>query len=322
MLLIVKYGIIHINLINALLFFLFSERVILLINSMTGFGRSSCEANGYGFTVEVKSVNHRFLDLNIKMPRNLMPLEGRIRKLVSEKLNRGKIDLFLTESSYLRQDVQAYFNETLGNSYYNCLQKIKSKYPNIRDDISVSLLARFPDVITVDQQEENLDKLWEIMSDPIEKALDMLAQMRRKEGAQLYEDISGRCSFIKSKVDDIEKRAPFVVVNYREKLNSRLKELLQDNQIDEGRVAMEVALMADKVNIDEEIVRLKSHVKQMENTLIMDEPVGRKLDFLVQEMNREANTISSKANDLELTNIVLNIKNEIEKIREQIQNVE
>lgn len=289
---------------------------------MTGFGRSSCEENGYGFTIEVKSVNHRFLDLNIKMPRNLMPLEGRIRKLVSEKLNRGKVDLFLTESNYLRQDVQAFFNESLGNSYYNCLQKIKGMFPSIRDDISVSLLARFPDVITVDQKEENLDTLWEVMSKPIEAALDMLVQMRKKEGAQLYEDISRRCSFIKLKVDDIEKRAPVVVINYRDKLNSRLKELLQENQIDEGRLAMEVALMADKVNIDEEIVRLKSHVKQMENTLLMDEPVGRKLDFLVQEMNREANTISSKANDLELTNIVLNIKNEIEKIREQIQNVE
>lgn len=292
-----------------------------MLKSMTGFGRSSLEKDGYGYSIEIKSVNHRYLDLSIKMPRSLSQLEDRIRKMVSENISRGKIDIFINQNNYCRHDVEAKFNQALADSYINCLYKIKDSY-NIRDDISVSLIARFPDIIAIEQKEENIETVWNIISEPLTKAIEMLIAMREKEGSKLYDDINSRCDNIFNNVLIIEQRAPIIVKEYREKLEARIKELIEDTKIDENRIALEVALMADKLNIDEEIVRLKSHIHQMKDTLNMQEPIGRKLDFIVQELNREANTISSKANDLELVNIVLSIKNEIEKIREQIQNIE
>lgn len=292
-----------------------------MLKSMTGFGRSSLEKDGYGYSIEIKSVNHRYLDLSIKMPRSLSQLEDRIRKMVSENISRGKIDIFINQNNYCRHDVEAKFNQALADSYINCLYKIKDSY-NIRDDISVSLIARFPDIIAIEQKEENIETVWDIISEPLTKAIEMLIAMREKEGSKLYDDINNRCDNIFNNVLIIEQRAPIIVKEYREKLEARIKELIEDTKIDENRIALEVSLMADKLNIDEEIVRLKSHIHQMKDTLNMQEPIGRKLDFIVQELNREANTISSKANDLELVNIVLSIKNEIEKIREQIQNIE
>lgn len=292
-----------------------------MLKSMTGFGRSSLEKDGYGYSIEIKSVNHRYLDLSIKMPRSLSQLEDRIRKMVSENISRGKIDIFINQNNYCRHDVEAKFNQALADSYINCLYKIKDSY-NIRDDISVSLIARFPDIIAIEQKEENIETVWDIISEPLTKAIEMLIAMREKEGSKLYDDINNRCDNIFNNVLIIEQRAPIIVKEYREKLEARIKELIEDTKIDENRIALEVSLMADKLNIDEEIVRLKSHIHQMKDTLNMEEPIGRKLDFIVQELNREANTISSKANDLELVNIVLSIKNEIEKIREQIQNIE
>lgn len=292
-----------------------------MIKSMTGFGRSSIENENSQFIIEIKSVNHRYFDFNVKMPRNLISLEDRIRKVISERVNRGKFDVFITQNVFQKQDIKPIFNEKLGDDYYNCLKQIKERY-NLKDDINISLLTRFQDVITIEQKEEDLEVIWNSILIPLQKSLELLLDMREKEGTKLKEDIEQRCTFIKNMVDRIAEFAPKVVNDYREKLHKRIKELLSDSQIDENRIAMEVALFADKVNIDEEIVRLNSHLVQMKNTVSLDEPVGRKLDFLVQEMNREVNTIGSKANDLELSKLVLNIKNEIEKIREQVQNIE
>lgn len=292
-----------------------------MTKSMTGFGRGRCEDEGKSFIVEIKSVNHRYLDLNIKMPRNLASLEDRIRKSISEKLSRGKVDVYITQNIISTKDVAANFNYALADSYIDCLKQIKDRY-DIRDDISVSLIARFPDVITLNQQEEDVEKLWKSLSTPLNEALAMLILMRQKEGLKLKEDILNKCDYIKEQVDIINERAPIVSVQYKERLEKKLKELLNDTKIDEARLATEVAIFADKSSIDEEIVRLNSHIIQLRETLELTEPIGRKLDFIIQEMNRETNTIGSKANDLDLVNTMLNIKNELEKVREQAQNLE
>lgn len=293
-----------------------------MICSMTGFGRGSTEEGGKrSFTVEIKSINHRYMDLNIRMPRSLISLEERIRKYVNERINRGKVDIFITYNNYEKAELVANFNQNLGDSYVKCLKEIAERY-GLKDDISVSLVARFPDVVYVDEKAEDLDEIWELLKSPLKNSIDMLVNMRISEGEKLGEDIVKKCMAIKSNVDKIEEKAPELVVQYKQKLTDRLKELLDSTQIDENRLNLELAIFADKTSIDEEITRLNSHINQLTQTLKSDEPVGRKLDFIVQEMNREANTIASKSVDLDVTNFALNIKNEIEKIREQIQNIE
>ncbi|MBI6875065.1 YicC/YloC family endoribonuclease [Clostridium aciditolerans] len=292
-----------------------------MIKSMTGFGRGSVEQDGRSFVVEIKSVNHRYCDLNIKMPKSFLSFEDRIRKTVLEKISRGKVDVFITQNKQEKLGVKAVLDENLADSYVECLKKIKDKY-DIKEGLSISLIAKFPDVIILKQEEEDMESIWGILSNPLKEAINLLVEMREKEGLKLKKDILSKCDYIKQSLDKIEKRSPFVVCEYKEKLNERLKELLQDYQVDENRIAMEVAIFGDKACIDEEIVRLNSHLVQLRETFNLDEPIGRKLDFILQEMNRETNTIGSKANDLEITNSVLNIKNEIEKIREQIQNIE
>lgn len=292
-----------------------------MIKSMTGFGRATFEDSSRSFIVEIKTVNHRYCDINIRMPKSLISFEDKIRTTIQEKIARGKVDVFITLNTYDKKDVRSILNESLAESYLNCLKEIKEKY-NVIDDISVSLIARFPEVISLQQQEEDGEELWNSLSVPLRESIQLLFNMREREGLKLQENIIDKCNKIKCIVDKIEERAALVPINYKEKMNARIKELLDDNQIDENRIAMEVAVFADKACIDEELVRLNSHLIQMHETLNLSEPVGRKLDFIVQEMNREVNTIASKANDLETTNLALNIKNEIEKIREQIQNVE
>ncbi|WP_027623402.1 YicC/YloC family endoribonuclease [Clostridium lundense] len=292
-----------------------------MIKSMTGFGRATFEDSSRSFIVEIKTVNHRYCDINIRMPKSLISFEDKIRATIQEKIARGKVDVFITLNTYDKKDVRTTLNESLAESYLSCLKGIKEKY-NVIDDISVSLIARFPEVISLQQQEEDGEELWNSLSIPLRESIELLFNMREREGLKLQENIIDKCNKIKCIVDKIEERAYLVPINYKEKMNARIKELLDDNQIDENRIAMEIAVFADKACIDEELVRLNSHLIQMNETLNLSEPVGRKLDFIVQEMNREVNTIASKANDLEITNLALNIKNEIEKIREQIQNVE
>ena len=292
-----------------------------MIKSMTGFGRASYDGTDRSFTIEIKSVNHKFLDINIKTPKNLFSLESRIRKIIQEKIARGKIDILITQSNFKKNDVTAIFNESLCDSYVESLKSIKNPY-KMPYNITLSLLLRMPDIITLDEKEEDMESLWEEIEKPLEEALDMLVNMRETEGIKLQGNIAKRCESVKDAVDIIEKREPIIIEDYRKKLTEKVAEVLKDSSVDENRIAEEVALFVDKSSIDEEIVRLKSHISQMKDTLKADEPTGRKLDFLVQEMNRESNTIASKTNDIETIKLVLNIKNDIEKIREQIQNVE
>ncbi|MDT8716482.1 YicC family protein [Clostridium sp. 19966] len=295
-----------------------------MISSMTGFGRGNYDLDGKkSFTVEVKSINHRYLDINIKMPRLMLSLEDRVRKLISANIKRGKIDIFITYNNYEKLGVTAKFNDILADSYFKCLKNIGERY-SVLDDISVSLIAKFPDVVYVEEDEENLDEIWNTLSKPLLDAVNSLKSMRQVEGQKLAYDVAKKCDNIKKEIICIENRADTHVKQYKEKLSDRLKEILGNGNvdIDENRISMELAIYADKCSIDEEITRLKSHIGQIEKTLKLDEPIGRKLDFIVQEINREANTIASKSNDLDITNSALNIKNEIEKIREQIQNIE
>lgn len=294
-----------------------------MIYSMTGFGRSSYEVEGKkSFNVEIKSINHRYLDINIRMPRMMNSLEERIRRLISSNISRGKIDIFITYNNYEKLGVSAKFNSNLSDSYIKCLNEIKGRYEDIRDDISVSLIARFPDVIYVDENEEDIEEIWEMLNKTLLEAIDMLKGMRNTEGKKLSEDMKIKCDNIVREVNKIEGKAHQHVLQYKTKLQDRLRELLDNTPIDESRLSMELAVYADKSSIDEEITRLRSHIQQFKVTLEANEPIGRKLDFIVQEMNRETNTIASKSNDLDITNSALNIKNEIEKIREQIQNIE
>lgn len=292
-----------------------------MIKSMTGFGRGTIEQQNKVFTVEIRSVNHRYCDINIKMPKSFMPLEEHIRKILRTKVHRGKIDVYITFNTYDKDDVELIFNETLADSYHKCLKNISKRY-EVKNDMSVSLIARFPEVISMKPKEEDLDEIWNMLNNPLNEAVNDLVNMREREGSKLYQDINTKCENIKVMVGEIEKRLPLVVKDYNKKVNERVRDLLENSEIDENRIAMEVALFVDKSSIDEEIVRLDSHINQLKETLNLQEPIGRKLDFIVQEMNREANTIASKTTDLETVNLILNIKNEIEKIREQVQNIE
>ncbi|MEG0133277.1 MAG: YicC/YloC family endoribonuclease [Clostridium sp.] len=292
-----------------------------MVKSMTGFGRGTSGGEISNFTVEIKTVNHRYFELNVRMPRALISLEDNMRKYVNERIKRGKVDIYVTQSQLAREDMEVVVNETLANSYMKALQNIKDRY-NLKDDISSTTLARFPEVLTLRQKEEDLSIVWRMLFPAVEDAVNNLFDMRQQEGEKLSIDIRERCECISRNVDIINSRVPEISEEYRKKLLKKVEDIITDRNIDENRIAMEVVLQADKNCIDEEIVRLKSHVDQVLNAFNLDEPVGRKLDFIIQEMNREANTIASKVGDLKLTNISLNIKSEIEKIREQVQNIE
>jgi uncharacterized protein (TIGR00255 family) len=289
---------------------------------MTGFGRASSDENSArSFSLEMKSVNHRYLDINIRMPKSMIPLEERIRRIVGERLNRGKVDIFLNYKNYGQFDTVAKLNTELADSYVNCLKQIKDRY-SLKDELNLNLISKFPDVIVLEEQEENLEEIWNELMPLVNRALDTIINMRETEGQKLYEDIIFKSNDIEENVKKIEKKCPEVLKAYKEKLKEKLQGILENIELDENRLAMEVAIFADKSTIDEEITRLYSHINQLRGTLLLKEPIGRKLDFIVQEMNREANTIASKSTDLEITNLVINIKNMIEKIREQIQNIE
>jgi uncharacterized protein (TIGR00255 family) len=292
-----------------------------MIRSMTGFGRGNSEKDGKSFTIEIKSVNHRYFETNIRMPRVLISFEDKIRKIIGEKVKRGKLDVFVTLGSYDKEDVEASLNENLAQSYINCFQILKEKY-DLAGEISIDIIARLPEVITLKQREEDVSQTFQPIEESLTKALEALLFMREREGEKLLADVMLKCNLINKLVENIKVRAPLVVGEYKLKLTQRLNTLNKEVEFDENRVSMEIAIFADKVGIDEELVRLNSHIEQMRETLILNEPIGRKLDFIIQELNRETNTIASKANDLEILNTVISMKSEIEKIREQIQNIE
>jgi uncharacterized protein (TIGR00255 family) len=288
---------------------------------MTGYGRGTSEKDGRSFNVEMKSVNNRYLDITIKLPRHINVLEDTVRKYISQKISRGKVDIYINQECYSKDDISIRLDEQMAQAYYDAFQKIKDRF-GVIDDVSVALIAKSPDVITMEKNEEDYNIIWQVLKPAVDQALDMLIDMRSKEGVKLTKDIDERCALILGMVEDVESRSPQLVEEYREKISDRIKEYLKDVELDETRLLNEVAFFADKASITEEIVRMKSHVVQLKSTLSGNEPVGRKLDFIVQEMNRETNTIGSKANDLYITNVVVNMKSELEKIREQIQNLE
>ncbi|MGH4119993.1 YicC/YloC family endoribonuclease [Clostridium sp.] len=292
-----------------------------MIKSMTGFGRGTCEKDGKSFTIEIKSVNHRYFETNIRMPRVLIAFEDKIRKIINEKVKRGKLDVFVTQGNYDKEDAYAYLDEKLAKSYINCFKILKDKF-QLSGDISVSQIGRLPEVVTLKQKSEDVSETFDVIEKSLNGALESLLFMRESEGEKLLEDLSRKCDLVNGLVLKVKERSPLVFLEYKEKLTQRLHDIHKEIEFDENRVAMEVAIFADKAGIDEEIVRLNSHIQQMKETLILDGPIGRKLDFIIQEMNRETNTIASKANDLEILNTVINMKSEIEKIREQIQNIE
>ncbi|WP_446899453.1 YicC/YloC family endoribonuclease [Clostridium sp. LBM24168] len=292
-----------------------------MIKSMTGFGRGNVDSPDRSFMVEMKTVNHRYCDLNIRMPKSFMPIEDRIRKFILEKINRGKVDVFIAQVNYENKMAKAVLDENLADSYVECLENIRDRY-HIKEEPSLELISKFPDVITIKQKDENLDEIWNVLKPALEGALHLLLAMREREGLKLKNNVILKCNSITKYLNAINERSDVLVDEFRQKLNERLKELLKGYDLDENRIAMEVAIFADKSCIDEEIVRLGSHVEQFKDTLELNEPVGRKLDFILQEMNRETNTIASKSTNLKITKLVLNIKNEIEKIREQVQNIE
>ena len=293
-----------------------------MIKSMTSFGRAQGEeGKGYLFSIEMKSVNNRYLDLNIRMPKFMISLEEEIRKMINTRLNRGKVDVFINYKSYDKASAMPKLNLEVAKGYYNCLNELQKEF-NIENDITVSKLANFPEVLTLEEKEENLDEVLKEIKPLIETSLDKMLDMRIREGEKLKEDILIKLDAIEEKVKIIENFAEDLPKTYKQKLEERLSELTKGLNVDEERIAVEVAIFADKVAIDEEVIRLKSHIGQMRKTLNLEEPVGRKLDFIVQEMNRETNTIGSKANDGEIAKCVIEMKAEIEKIREQIQNLE
>lgn len=293
-----------------------------MVKSMTSFGRASSEeGNKFLFSVEMKSVNSRYLDLNVRLPKSIISLEEEIRKLINSKLSRGKVDVFINQKSYSGGEGIAKLNLRLAESYYNCLKEIEENL-NIKNDVTATQIARFPDVITIIEEEDSIEEIWEVIKPLINSSLEMMNNMRVIEGEKLEEDILQKLNEIENLVYNIENIAYTVPVAYRKKLEVKLKDLLEGIEIDEARIAQEIAIIADKSAVDEEITRLKSHLSQMRKTFKEEGQIGRKLDFIIQEMNREANTIASKSSDMNMTNYVINIKNLIEKIREQSQNIE
>lgn len=287
---------------------------------MTGFGRGEKEGTGKKFVVEIKSVNHRYSEIVVKLPRQYNLLEEHIRHLVQKCIKRGRVDVFVKEYEIGESNSKIQVDKELAMHYYKFLKDLADNM-NISSNISIFELVNLPDVIKNEEVEENLDEVKVILSEAVQQALEQLILMRKQEGEQLYNDLKNRINIIMKIHEKISQKSPVVVEEYRERLHKRTVELLKE-QYDENRFAQEVLYFAEKSNITEELVRLKSHFEQFLNTLNSTGAVGRKLDFIVQEMNRETNTIGSKANDLEIAHFVVEIKTEIEKIREQVQNIE
>ena len=292
-----------------------------MIKSMTGFGRCEIQKESRKFTVELKSVNHRYLDVNIRMPKKLNFFETAIRTLLKSYANRGKIDIFITYEDISQAQVSVKYNAALAAEYLKYLRQMEEEF-GLENDVRVSTLSRYPEVFTMEEQSEDEEELWNGLKEALEGAFGQFVETRKAEGENLKKDILSKLDSLEKEIVFVEERSPQIVAEYRAKLEDKMKELLADTQIEDSRIAAEVILFADKICTDEDVVRLKSHIQHMRNTLEEKEGIGRKLDFIAQEMNREANTILSKANDLEVSNHAITLKTEIEKIREQIQNIE
>lgn len=292
-----------------------------MIRSMTGFGRCEKSDDAYKFTVEIKSVNHRYFDANIRMPRKLVGFENEVRGLLKKKIERGKIDVYVNYENLSQASETLCYREAVAAGYVSYLTKMSETF-SIPNDLSASVLARCPEVLTMEEAPEDEEGMWKLLRETVESALAQFIEAREREGEHLRADLQAKLANMDACVDRIEQKAPGLVEDYRARLTAKIQEVLADTNIDEGRIATEVTIFADKICVDEETVRLRSHIRTARNTLEQGGSVGKRLDFVAQEMNREANTILSKSNDLEITNIGITLKTEIEKVREQIQNLE
>ena len=292
-----------------------------MVKSMTGYGRAEETIRGCTITVELRSVNNRYLDCNIRLPRLYLFAEDGIKSRVQNTISRGKVDVFVTLDYAGKEEVKVTVNRPVADGYYGALKQLAQSY-QLSEDISVSLLSRFPDVLLAERAEEDTEQRAQDIYSVLDRALADFDEMRTKEGSRLRDDILSRAAAIEDMVTFVEERSPQTVSEYRAKLEARMQEVLQNTQIDESRLLTEAAIFADKVAVAEETVRLRSHIAQLREMLSKGGATGRKLDFLIQEFNREANTIGSKCSDIQIARQVVDIKAEIEKIREQVQNIE
>ena len=292
-----------------------------MIKSMTGFGRAEASDSDRKITIEMKSVNHRYFEPAMKMPKKLNIYEAGIRTILKKYINRGKVDIFVTYEDYSESKFCLKYNEELANEYMSIFNYMAEQF-DIPNDVTVSSLSRYPEVITMEEQSGDDDAVWHLLEKAVENACVQFVESRITEGEKLKADLLDKLDYMTGLVDEIENRSPGIIEEYRQRLEDKVAELLCDTPIDENRIATEVTIYADKICVDEETVRLRSHIESTKDELIEGGSVGRKLDFIAQEMNREANTILSKANDLETSNCAISLKTEIEKVREQIQNIE
>ncbi len=295
---------------------------LVMAKSMTGFGIGEFKDQYYNLSVECKTINHKYLDINPRVPRKLSFLEDKLRFLIKDHLGRGRVDIFVKFETVTSVGSQLVYDAELAKQYYHILKNIKGDF-GLEEPISPVDIAKFPDVVKITEAEDDEEILWNMLSDAANKALENLCNMRIIEGKKLEKDILARADLLERSVCDLEKYTDTIEKEYKDKLYARISELLDDPKVvDEYRLAQEVAIYADKSNITEEIVRFKSHINQLRDTVTADESVGRKMDFLIQEMNREVNTMGSKSSDVSIANLVINMKAELEKIREQVQNIE
>lgn len=288
---------------------------------MTGYGRCETIDAGKKFLVEVKSVNHRYSDYSFKMPKNYGFLEDKIRKKLANSVSRGKIDIYVAIESYADNDAEISLKEEFAKEYIKALYQLRDKF-SLKDDISVCMVARNQEIFNIERKTEDEDEIWTLFEPVLDKAIEDFIAMREREGERICRDLKDRVEYMKTLVEKINGRSPQIIEEYKEKLYSKIKEMLEDGAVDENRVLTEVAIFADKIAVDEELVRIESHFEEFYNIIEADEPAGRKLDFLIQEINREVNTTGSKANDIEIAKLVVSLKGEIEKLREQVQNIE
>ena len=293
-----------------------------MIRSMTGFGHGEVSNDkNQKVTVEMKSVNHRYCDISLKLPKKLAMFEANIRNIMKEYASRGKIDIYVSYEDLSETAVSLHYNQAMAEEYMQVFKKMQKDF-NIETKITAEALAKYPEVVTIEEVQQDEEVWWELLEAALRQAAEKFVETRTIEGANLKRDLLGKLDQMAADVTFIEERSPQIIAEYRSKLEEKVKEFLEDSTIEENRIAAEVTLYADKIAVDEEIVRLQSHISSMTDVLESDESIGRKLDFMAQEMNREANTILSKANDLATSEIAIELKTEIEKVREQIQNIE
>ena len=292
-----------------------------MIKSMTGFGRCELSEGERKVSVEIKTVNHRYLDVAMKMPKKLNFFDSAIRTVLKEYLQRGKVDVFVTYEDLSESNVSLVYNQKVAEQYVKYFRQMEEQF-GLENDMKVSVLARCPEVLVMEEQQEDEEEIWQLLEKTVRGACEKVVETRVREGEALKCDLLAKLDEMLRMTAFIEERSPQIMAEYRQKLEAKVQDLLTDAQTDESRIAMEVTLFADKICVDEEIVRLRSHVEATKAALESGGSVGRKLDFIAQEMNREANTTLSKANDLEISNCAIDLKTEIEKVREQIQNIE